>query len=473
MSRTFALGALLLLLSCSAPANKDAPPPEPQPLGRVEFPGYEKRVLANGLTVYALEYHEQPVVALWLTMKAGAAQDPADLAGVAAFTADLLNKGTKTRTATQIAEAIDQVGGSLEAGADMESTTISASVLTDSAGLAFELMNDILMNPAFAQDELSRTQQQTLSGLVANLEDPDFIADVAFERAVYGSHPYGHLENGTLNSIPKIRRTDLIKFQQTYYAPNISALAIAGDLPAAEAFKLAEQWFGSWPKKDVPKMETPEVANPGGRRIVVIDKPDLVQTEIRVGHTTVRRKDPDYFNVLVASYILGGSGSGRLNQTLRAERGLTYGAYTSIRPRTGPGTFYSMTDTRTEKTVEALNLVFDQIQKFRAAEVPEQELKDAKSYLIGSLPLSIEVPHDLASRLATIFLYDLGDDYLKTYRDRLGDVSAADVVRVAREKISADDAVVVLIGNADGFKQQLEGLGKVEIIPIGKLDLDH
>jgi len=471
LKKVFGFVGLFLLAACSTKTDQQVAP-EPKPLARVEFPTYEKRVLSNGLTVYALEYHEQPVVAVRLMIAAGADRDPANLPGVAAFTADLLNKGTKTRTATQIAEAIDQVGGSVEASGDMESTVISASVLTDSVGLAFELMTDVLMNPAFAPPELARAQQQSLSNLTANMEDPDFIADAAFDRLVYGSHPYGHLTTGTLMSIPRIKREDLIQFHDKYYAPNISALAIVGDLSTSDSFKLAEQWFGSWTKKDVPRPENPEVPKIEGRRIVVIDKPDAVQTEIRVGHTTVPRKDPDYFNVLVASYILGGTGSGRLSQTLRVERGLTYGAYASIQPRKGAGSFYSTTDTRTEKTVEALNLVLAELQKLRDSEVPVPELQNAKSYLIGSFPLSIEVPNDLASRLTTVFLYDLGEDYLKTYRDKLADVSAGDVLRIAKDKISGDNAAIVLVGKADDFKEQLEGLGKVEVVPMKKVDLD-
>jgi zinc protease len=463
----------LLLAACTAstPADKGLPP-EPRPLGRVDFPSYEKRVLANGLTVYAMEFHEQPIVAIRLMIKAGAERDPANLAGVAAFTADLLNKGTQKRSATEIAETIDQVGGTLEASSDMESTNITAGVLTDSLNVAFDLMNDIVMNPAFAPQELARAQQQATSNLFANLQDANFLADASFNRIVYGSHPYGHLETGTPASIPKIRRDDLVKFHDTYYAPNISALAIVGDLSTADAFKLAEQWFGSWAKKDVAAAENPPPPQLEGRRIVAIDKPDAVQTEIRVGHTTVGRKDSDYFNVLVASYILGGSGSGLLYQSLRVERGLTYGAYTTIVPRRGPGLFESTTNTRTPKTAETLNLIFDQLQKFRSAEVPAEELQNAKSYLIGTFPLSIEVPNSLANRLTTVFLYDLGDDYLKTFRDRLADVSAADVLRVAREKISAENTAVVLVGKADDFKSQLEPLGKLDIIPLEKLDLD-
>src|SRR5215831_20375093 len=191
------LAIFLLMTSCTARAQRDEPP-TPQPLGRVDFPSYEKKVLPNGLTVYALEYHEQPIVAVRLMITAGAERDPANLPGVASFTAELLNKGTKTRSATQIAETIDQVGGSLEASANMESTNVTARALTDSINVAFELMNDVVMNPVFSEEELARNQQQSQSNLVANMQDSDFLADAVFERVIFGKHAYGHLLGGTL-----------------------------------------------------------------------------------------------------------------------------------------------------------------------------------------------------------------------------------------------------------------------------------
>jgi zinc protease len=470
--RRISVCLLLLLIGCSSKPDNIDTPPKPKPMGRVDFPTYEKRVFPNGLTVYALEYHEQPIVAARLLIAAGAERDPENLSGVAALTADLLNKGTRTRTAVQIAETIDQAGGSLEAAADMESTTISAQVLTDSVRLAFELMNDIIMNPSFSAEQLARAQQQVQSNLFANMQDPDFVADAVFGRVIYGTHPYGHLSGGTLTSIPKIRQEHLLKFHQTYYAPNISALAIVGDLATSEAFKLAEQRFGTWPKKDVPEQNASEIPQLDGPPIVIIDKPDSVQTEIRIGHPTIARNDPDYFNLLVASYVLGGSGSGRLYQKLRSERGLTYGAYAAIEPRRGPGSFYLTTDTRTAKTAEAVALVLDELKRLRSAEIPVAELEHAKSYIIGSFPLTIEVPNDLSNRLTTVFLYDLGDNYLKTFRDRLANVSAGDVFRVAETKTMPDHVAVVLVGKADGFKDQVTNLGRVEIIPIDKLDLN-
>ena len=419
---------------------------------RWTFPKYETRKLPNGLTVYAIEHREQPIVAIRLLIAAGAANDPPEMPGVASFTADLLNQGTMSRDATQIAEAIDQVGGSLEASADMESTVVSAGVLKENVALAFDLMTDIVMRPEFANDEIERLKQQALSGLSASMEDPDFIADAAFQRVIYGDHPYGHLEDGTLTSIPAITRGHLTSFHRSFYAPNISALAIVGDLSTAESFKLAEQWFGPWEAKDVPTLSQSVPSTLQGRQIVIVDKPDAVQTEIRVGHLGVPRKDPDYFNVLIASHVLGGSAQSRLNRTLRVERGLTYGAYATIVPRKGPGSFYSVTETRTEKTGEALDLIFSEIRKLQAAEVPADELGDAKAYIIGSFPLTIELPSDLATRLTTVFLYELGADYLATYRDRLAAVSAGDVLRVSKEKISSDNARVVLVGNREGIQ---------------------
>ncbi len=466
------VGLLLSLITVAVAAAQKTEPPEPEPLAKVDFPAYEKKVLPNGLTVYALEYREQPVLALRLVLAAGSKNDPTDLAGVASFTADLLNKGTQKRTATQIAQTIDQVGGSLEASADMESTVVSAGVLKDDVALAFELMTDIVMNPLFSAEELARVQQQAVSSLEANMEDPEFIADAAFQRAIYGSHPYAHLEGGTVNSIPGIKREDLVEFHRTYYAPNTSALAIVGDLSSGEAFKLAEEWFGSWKLKKVPASLETAIPRLQGRRIIVIDKPDSVQTEIRLGHTMVGRKDPEYFPLLVSSYVLGGSASGRLNQLLRVDRGLTYGAFTTIQPRKGPGSFYSVTETRTEKTGEALNLIIQEIERFRSAEVPALELKNSKAFIIGSFPLSLELPSDLASRLTTVFLYELGDDYLKTYRDKLAAVSASDMLRVAKARVSAQDAAIVLVGKAYDFVKDLEALGEVEVIPITEVNLD-
>lgn len=463
------LALSILLMVASTPNGQK--PPESQALEKVNFPSYQARKLENGLTVYALEYREQPVVAMRLVIGAGAANDPKELPGLASFTAGLLDQGTAKRRAQQIAEAIDFAGGSLEAGAERESIYVSATVLADTADLGLDLMTDIVINPAFADEEIQRQKQMAISALAASMRDPDFLADVVFERVLYGAHPYAHPDGGTLASIPRIRREDIVKFHQSYFAPNISSLAIVGDLSTNDAFALAEKWFGKWERKDVPRPEPTEIPAIRGRRIVIIDKPDSVQTVIRIGHLGVPRKHPDYFNLLTASYILGGGSTGRLFQSLRTEKGLTYGAYSTIRPRKGPGTFYALTETRTEKTAEAIQAIFDEIGKLRANAVPEQELKDTQAFLIGSFPLSIETPADLAARLTNVAFYELGDDYLNTYRDKLAAVTSADVLNVARIRIVPEHMAIVLVGKAAGFQKDVAPLGNVRVIPVARLDL--
>lgn len=446
-------------------------PPEPQPLETVHFPQYETATLSNGLTVYAIEHREQPVVAIRLLIGTGAANEPEELPGLASFSADLLDKGTTKRTAEQIAEAMDSSGGALSVRSDAEGVTIAASVLTDSLDLAFELMTDILMNPAFAEEEIGREREMALSSITAALEDPDYIADTAFNRVLYGTHPYAHPESGTFESISKISRHDIVKFHQEQFAPNISSLAIVGDLSTKDAFALAAKWFGPWQRKDVTAADIQTAPKRGTRRVVIIDKPDTVQTKIRIGLLGVPRKDPDYFTLLVGSYVLGGHAGSRLFRSLRVERGLTYGAYSTLRPRKGPGSVFALTETRTEKTAEAIDLIFKEMHSFSKTEVPAQELSDAKAFLIGSFPLSIETPADLASRLTNVAFYELGDDYLDTYRDKLAAVSAENILRAARERLNPEAMDIVLVGNASVFKADVEKRGKVEVIPFQQLDL--
>jgi zinc protease len=468
MTRTRILAAAILI-GLAGLAFAQLPPPEPPPL-KVDFPKYETRTLANGLIVYAMQHSEQPVVSFRLTISAGAAMDPEKLPGAAAFAAGLLNQGTATRTANQIAETVDRLGASVEASANMESTTVSGAALKEHTNVVLELMADVLLHPKFAEEEVARKRQREISGLQAEMEEPDYIADTMLNRVVFGAHPYAHPTGGTLDSLAAIQRADLVKFHETYYAPNISALAIVGDLPTKEAFSLAERYFGTWKSRAIPSVRQTPPPKPTERRIVIVDMPESVQTEIRVGQLTVPRNDPQYFPVLVTSSILGSSGSGRLHRKLREEKGLTYGAYATIDPHKGPGVFLAVTDTRTEKTGEALGLILEEMDRLQAGEPTPAELKDIKNFIIGSFPLSIEQPTQIASRLMNVFVYDLGADYLKTFRDRIAAVSAADVLRVSKEKLSPGTMTVVLAGKAGAFGKEVARFGTVETIPLDKVD---
>jgi len=479
--RRAALPAALCLLQlalAAAPAAgqaRDWPsegPPRPWPARQVKFPPYEVRTLANGMQVVAVLHHEQPAVSVRLLVRAGAAQDPKGKGGVATLTAALLDQGTTTRSAFQIADQIDSIGGALGTGAGSDLSFVNAVVMKDSFGLAMDLLADVVRNPAFAEEEIDRQRQQAVSSLQVSRNDPDYVAGVVFDRLVYGFHPYGLPNSGTAESLSSITRADLQAFHSQYFVPNNMILAIVGDVTSDEAFGAAERVFGSWARREVPAVPVIEPPAPT-RRVVVIDKPDAVQTEIRVGHLGIPRKHPDYMAVDLAFKILGGEGANRLHRVLRSERGLTYGASADIQTLKQAGDFVAETDTRTETTGEALRLIVEEFACLRRDRVHERELGDAQAYLSGNFPLTIETPDAIATQVLNAVFYELPLEDIPTFRERVQAVSPDDIQRVARQFVFPDRLAVVLVGNASGFVSQLKGLGfpEFEVIPIDEVDL--
>lgn len=467
--------ALLSASAASAQAARDwpsEPPPRPLPARQVNFPPYEVRALVNGMQVVTVLHHEQPAVSVRLLVRAGAAQDPKGKGGVANLTAALLDQGTTTRSSFEIADAIDSIGGGMTTGAGSDLSSVNVVVMKDSFDVAMDLLADVVRNPAFAEDEIERQRQQILSGLQVSAGDPDYLASVVFDRLVYGFHPYGLPNSGTAESLASLTRADLVEFHKRYFVPNNVILAIVGDVTGEEAFAAAERVFGKWPRADVPALKTVEPPPPT-RRVVVIDKPDAVQSEIRVGHLGIPRKHADFMALDLAFKILGGEGANRLHRVLRSERGLTYGASADIHPAKQAGDFMAETDTRTGTTGEALRLIVEEYSRLRRERVHERELADAQAYLAGNFPLTIETPDAIATQVLHTVFYELPLEEIPTYRERVQAVTPDDVQRVSRAYVMPDRLSVVLVGNASGFVDQLKGLGftDYEVIPVGEVDL--
>jgi zinc protease len=448
-------------------------PPRPLPARDVKFPPYAMRTLANGLQVVAVSHHEQPAISVRLLVRAGGAQDPPQRPGVAAVAAALLDQGTATRSAAQIAHTIDSIGGVIGAGAATEFTSLTAIVLKDSLNVALELVSDLARNPAFAPQELELQRKQMLSGLTVSYDDPDYLAGVVFDRLVYGFHPYGRPDGGTPESLGAITRDDLMAFHKAWFGANNAILAIVGDVTSDEAFAGAEKAFGSW-GKSASTAEKPAEAPTPTRRLVIIDRPGAVQTEIRAGHAALPRKHPDYLALDLAMKILGGEGGNRLHRVLRSERGLTYGASADLNALRDSGTIVADTDTRSDTTGEALRLMVDEMWKLQRQRVSERELGDAQAYLTGSFPLTIETPSAIAMQVLNAVFYGLDMQELQTFRERVNAVTVDDIQRVARTYLHPDRLSIVLVGDASKFQSQLAGVGfdQVERIPVAELDLN-
>jgi predicted Zn-dependent peptidase len=468
--------ALLAVLSQPLPAQvrnwPSESPPRPLSAPSVKFPPYEVRTLDNGMQVVVVSHHEQPAVSVRLIVRAGSANDPEGKPGVSSLLAALLDQGTTSRSAQQLADTIEFVGGLIDTGSGGDLAFAQLIVLKNSFSLGMELLSDVVRNPAFAPEEIERQRQQILSGLTVGYEDPSYVANVVFDRLVYGFHPYGLPGNGTTESLSRITRDDLVAFHETHFAPNNSLLAMVGDVSGEEAFGLAEKVFGGWQRKEVPREKLPAPPSPT-RRVVIVDKPDAVQTEIRVGHLGVPRNHRDHMALTMAMKVLGGEGSNRLQRVLRSERGLTYGASADMHNRRWSGSFVAETNTRTEATGEALRVMVDEFARLQRELVHERELADAKAFLAGSFPLRIETPNQIAIQILNALFYELPLKELDTFRNRVNAVGVEDIQRVSRAHLRPDRLSIVMVGNAGAFSDQLRGVGirNFEVVPLSQLDL--
>ena len=406
-------------------------PPRPLAARAVDFPPYQIKTLGNGLQVLVVPQHEQPSVSFRLLVRAGAVHEPAKTPGVASFVAALLNQGASSMSAQQIANTIESAGGVMGVSSGNELSFVSGAVIKDKTELMLGLANDLVQRPTFAAEEIERQRSQAVNALKVSYDDPEYLANLVFDRLVFGFHPYGRPNEGTPESIARITRDDLVAYHRAWFVPNNALLAIVGDLTTEEAFAAAEKAFGSWPRRDVAEIK-PIDAPPPTRRVVVIDRPGSAQTEIRVGHLAVARTHPDFVPIDLAIRILGGEGANRLFGVLRSERGLTYGASAAFQTFKNGGDFVAETDTRSSATGESLRLIVDEIARLQRETVNRAELEGAQEFLAGNFPLTIETPAAIAQQVLSHLFYGLDLSEIETYRDRVMRVTPADVQRVAR-----------------------------------------
>ena len=421
------------------------------------FPKAATKTLPNGLRIFVVRDSEQPAVAVRLVIQtAGSVKDPAGMPGVAEMTANMLTQGTAKRSAQQIAEAIDFVGGSLAAASGKDSTAVTLDVVKKDLDTGLDLMSDVVLHPAFQGDELQRRQRQLLSNLTVQYSDPEYLASVVFGRVIYGSSPYGWPQEGTPLTVRKLASADLSKFHDANYAPNQSLMAFAGDITPEAAFAAAEKYFGGWPKLDVAASMPQAPAPIAGQHIWLIDKPDAVQTQIRVGNLGIRRNDANYIPVAVMNRIFGGGYNSRLNTEVRVKSGLTYGAYSSFNPHRYAGSFGVGTFTRTDATVQATKLVVDLLTKMSNGEISQDELNFARDYLAGVYPIQSETAEQVANRILTVAEFDLPADYNDTYPERIRGVTPEQVRQMAQRYLQTKDLDIVLAGNVNAFREALK-----------------
>ncbi len=478
-----ALGVAALSAAASFPATAQEPtaqatPPPPAAPRNVPIPKPVERTLANGLRVVVVERSNMPLVSASLMIRNGGEVDPPQLAGLADMTASLLTKGTQARTAPQIAEAIEALGGAIESGARWDASTANVGVMSSRINNAMEILADVVRRPTFKEEEIERLRAQYLDDLTVALGQPGSIARYVASRVVFGDTPYGHPLSGTPESIARIKRDDIVRMHATYYRPDNAILVIGGDIVAADAFKTAERFFGDWQKPTAPlpvasaKAADAAATTGATQRIVVVDKPDAGQAAVLVARTGIRRTDPEFFRGIVANSVLSGY-SGRLNQEIRIKRGLSYGARSALETRRDTGPFMAEAQTKNESGAVVAGLLLGELARLAGGELPDAELTPRKAVLIGGFARNLETAGGLVAQVANLALYGLSFDEINSYINNVQSITAKDVQGFAGSRLDSKAANVIIVGDAKKFLPELQKQYKnVEVISVADLDLN-
>ncbi len=414
----------------------------------LRLPPHETVVLKNGLTILLLEKRGVPIVSFVALVRSGSAADPTGKDGLASVTAGLLRKGTNYRTAQQFAADLDFIGGSFDADAGPDYTAVSAEFLNKDLARGLNLFSDAFLHPGFPQEEVDKLVRQDIDGIKAAKDEAQSVLATYYSGYLFGAHAYGRPEGGDELTIARIRREAIAKFYEEHYAPGNTILAVAGDFSAAEMRKRLEEAFGGWAARPVAPATVSALAPVKGKRLLLIDKPDSTQTFFAIGNVGTAANDPDRVALRVVNTIFGARFTSMLNEKLRIESGLTYGARASFDARKAPGPFRISSFTRNETTTQAIDMALEVLATLHKNGLTKEQLDSAKSYIKGQFPPSIETSAQLAALIARNEFLGFDDSEVNSLETRVDAVTPEIARQVIQKHYPLDNLVFTLIGKA-------------------------
>jgi zinc protease len=436
----------------------------------IQLPPIKTVTLENGLKVIVIEQPSLPIVQFSLRVRAGAIHEPTDRTGLATFTAIMLRQGTTNRTADQISEAIDFVGGSLGASADVERTDVTARVLKKDFQVGLDLLADIVQNPNFPEKEMEIVRNQLLASVRGMRDDPSELASAHLDFALFGTiHPLGR--SMSEQSVNAITRDDLVTFHGIYYRPNNAVLAVAGDVKADEVIAAVKKAFGSWQKGDIPPAPLPEPVKLQGYKVRFVHKPGQTQTHIEIGHFGLAVTDPDYIPTVLANYVLGGGAfSSRLLQIIRSKAGKTYSIFSYFPSYSFPGYFRISTFTRNDQAFETLQLVLDEFKKFKENGITQEELQAAQDNIAGSYILRLETLSGLTTTILNNDFYGFSMDRSRNWRKLVRSVTLEQANKAIKDRFDPENLAIVLLSDVKILEGRTELLPGLPIESVGVVD---
>lgn len=445
---------LVVLVSCAT-----------LPKSTYQLREYKEVTLSNGLRVLLVPDKRLPYFTLSTTFLNGASVDPVSKSGLTNLTLSLLNKGTKAQTATQIADTFDQMGAKYSFDVDYDNASVSSSSLSNYREDLMKNYFEVLLTPSFTFSEFKRQKKLLISAIQSRTDNPRGFAAEMLNSYLFGSHPYGRQVQGSLLDVKSIRRLDIVNFYKNYVVPQNAILSVVGDYPSDIIPKLEEvtkNWKGSADSTQTLNVNYPKVEAPKSLEVRFVYKPDLKQTEIRFGGLGIKRSNPKYLELRLASLILGGSFYSRLMGEVRVKRGLTYSISSYFVPEKDRGSFLISTFTRHEKVGETVHVTLDTLKKFVKEGVTQEELDSAKALMKGNFPQALETAESLANNLLLLRIYGISDDYLKDFYKSVDNISLKDVNLAIRQYFHPNE-LKLLVYSDKSTLPQVRDLGPIEV----------
>lgn len=432
-----------------------------------KLPAYEKFKLSNGLTVYLMEKHEVPVISLSAIFPAGAIYDGSK-AGLASITANTLMTGSVNLPKAKLDEELDFMAANIDMFSSKEFSGLRSKFASKYKNRVLDIIKNILLNPAFDKSEFEKEKSRTLVNLEQAKESPRAVIASYFDKAVYGNHVYGNVVSGTTSSVKGISIDDVKRFYNENYYPEGSAIAVVGDFKTPEMKKMISELFSSW-KKGTSKHSNAAsnpISYPTEANVVLVNKDDARETTFYIGAPGINRNNPDYVAISVLNTYFGGRFTSLLNDELRVNSGLTYGARSVFSPLKNGGTFYISSFTANKTTAEALDLAIQVLQKFHAGGITEENLASAKNYIKGQFPPSYETAGQLANLLTQMYWYDFNESFINNFEKNVDELTVDKAKNIIHKYFPSDKLQFVLIGKADEINMIAEKFGKVKMMDI-------
>ncbi len=440
--------------------EQDEPPP-PLDSNAFNFPTITETVLDNGLEVVVIEQPNMPIISLDVFFAGGSSVQPQELSGVAGMTGQLISRGTATRSAQDIAGAIEQVGGAVGSGGGGDSLQLGVFALIEDSDLAFELLADMTLNANFPEDEVERERAEWISSLEAGLADPGFVAGRTFGRHLYAGHPYGNAY--TFESLEAISRDDIVAFYESRRQPDNAVLIIAGAITTEEGLAYAEQHFADW-EGNAEAISYPALPEHSGQQILLVDRPGSTQANFIMGNIGIQGASLDYFPARVMNHVLGGTFSSRLVQNIREEKGYTYSIGSGFSYPADTGRFVVTAAVRNDVIAPALEEIFKEIERIQTEPLTDEEINDARDGIVGEWVFGLETYQDFVEAVASYKIRGVELDRLNKWLGFIKDVSTDDVLDIANKYIHPEDFIIVVVGDANEIQAQLETLGDVTLL---------